>query len=169
MASIANIQAAGSTSSSYVWNGSLPSNLLDTDGYPNLYFFQLYVPASAYDQSPVGNVLATSNYLVINDQPASLSSSVSSTATSSVASTMQTSTTPATSPATSTTPASSPAASSASPSPTSSPSHTGAIAGGVVGGVAALALIGGIIGCLAWRKKRDRKPKREISQYNSSS
>ncbi|KAK3113467.1 hypothetical protein LTR53_009211 [Teratosphaeriaceae sp. CCFEE 6253] len=54
------------------------------------------------------------------------------------------------------------------PSPTGS-SHTkiAAIAGGTIGGVAALALVGAAIGFLAWRKKSQRKPMREVSQINS--
>lgn len=42
--------------------------------------------------------------------------------------------------------------------------NTGAIVGGVVGGVAAVALIGGVFGYVAWMKKKQRKePMREIA------
>ena len=51
----------------------------------------------------------------------------------------------------------------------SSSSSAGAIAGGVVGGIAVLALVGGVIGYLVYRKKKDRvQPVPEVSQYSTS-
>jgi outer membrane lipoprotein SlyB len=49
-------------------------------------------------------------------------------------------------------------------------SNVGAIAGGTVGGIAALAVIGGIVGYLAWKKKKAAKKETsvqiETSQYD---